>query len=108
MPFATKFARVAADIKGEAKTDALIDAEQAVREANLNVMNVRGMKPATAQVFFGSLPAWRDALTRLYTEEERCIAAHAALAYPGASVTIDMEQIARPVAVGSGVRSTGC
>jgi len=106
-PKSPNFAQVAADIAAEAGEDAIIDARQAALDASLNLMTVRCMSAKAALVMFGSLIEWRAAIERLYVELDRCNAAEAALAYPGASVTIDMDQIAKP-ANGSGVRWTGC
>jgi hypothetical protein len=109
MPFASKIARVAADIRAEAKTDSLIDAEEKLNELREEITHARTMTPAMAAIVFGSDANWRIALARMGVEAGRRSGEVERMRIAnGQSLNIDMEQIARPVATGSGVRFTGC
>ena len=65
VPTDKQVAAAVADIENAALTDALIDAEDAHAELQNRCNDLRGMKPATAALVFGSDAAWRQAIARV-------------------------------------------
>ncbi|HEX4325294.1 MAG TPA: hypothetical protein VH105_00670 [Burkholderiales bacterium] len=102
------FGRARADIEACALTDALIDAEDAHAELQSRCNDLRGMKPATAALLFGSEAAWRQALARVGVAAGRQLGAVEALRRRlSATPDFSLDEIARPLDTGSRVQWTG-
>lgn len=102
------FARVRGDIAREAAADALIEAEELLAELQGRLRDLRGMRPATAALLFGSDCAWRQALARVGVAAGRQQGAveRARLAVHGGP-DFSLNEIARPIAPGTRVQWTG-
>jgi hypothetical protein len=102
------FGRARADIEACALTDALIDAEDAHAELQSRCNDLRGMKPATAALLFGSEAAWRQALARVGVAAGRQLGAVEALRRRlRATPDFSLDEIARPLDAGGRVQWTG-
>jgi len=102
------FGRARADIEACALTDALIDAEDAHAELQSRCNDLRGMKPATAALLFGSEAAWRQALARVGVAAGRQLGAVEALRRRlSATADFSLDEIARPLDPAGRVQWTG-
>jgi hypothetical protein len=82
----------------DTRQEAIDEAHIAALDASSAYITMRSLTPKQGEVAFGSLQAWREAITRCYDELMRANAAHCALAYAGIpEIRIDMAQIAKPI-----------
>jgi hypothetical protein len=99
---------VRADIAACAPLDALADAREALVDLDTRLADLRGLKPATAALLFGTDAAWRGALARVGVEIGRRLTDLARLERAaGLEVDFSLGEIARPIAHGAGILWTG-
>jgi hypothetical protein len=107
MPFAS-FAKVRADIAAEAPRDALLDAQSDLAELQARYADLCGLRKETALLLFGTEASWHASLARQGVAIGRQLSACAALRRAaGLEPDFSLDQIARPLAPGAGVRYTG-
>ena len=102
------FSKLCADIRNEAGRDAAIDAQEQLDAMQVCYRHIRAYSVETAIRVFGTQDAWERSLSRqAFAIGNKLTEVSALRRAAGFEPSFSLDEIARPIAAGSGIRYTG-